>query len=153
VRYGSLTRRIIGGLVAATLDETSRRLEAIGANPTPDDVRAQAEPVVSLPDAEEEQVGVMIGFLLQRVYRHPSVEIMCDKGRRLLRALFEHFVKHPGHLPRAEQERLNAEGDRGDPRHVARIVLDFLAGTTDRHAVLLYQQVFTPTSPLLPYID
>jgi dGTPase len=153
VRYGALTRRIIGHLIAAALDETSRRLDGVGTNPTPDDIRAQPEPVVSLPEAEEEQVGVLIGFLLQRVYRHPSVEIMCDKGRRALRDLFRHFVEHPGHLPRAEQDRLRAEGQPGDPRHVARMVLDFLAGITDRHCVLLYQQVFDPTSPLLPYID
>ncbi|MBL4847081.1 MAG: dNTP triphosphohydrolase [Planctomycetes bacterium] len=153
VRHGSLTRRLIGFLVAAVLDETERRLLAIGPAPTPGEVRAQPEPVVSLPEDEEELVAVLIGFLLERVYRHPSVEIMCDKGRRLLRHLFEHYASHPGHLPRQTQERLRAEGDESDPLHVARSILDFLAGITDRHAVLLYDQVFSPSSPLVPQID
>ncbi|RMG11960.1 MAG: dNTP triphosphohydrolase [Planctomycetota bacterium] len=153
VRHGGLTRRIIGRLVGAVLDETDRRLSALGEAPTPDDVRAHPEPVVRLPEAEEEQVEVLIGFLLRRVYRHPSVEIMCAKGRRLLRALFLHFVEHPGHLPRLVQERLRSEGDPDDARHVARVVLDFTAGITDRHAVTLYEQIFSPTAPLLPYID
>ncbi len=153
VRHGALTRRIIGALVHAALDETGRRLEEVGAAPTPDEVRAQSEPVVALPESEEEQVATLIGFLLSRVYRHPSVEIMCDKGRRLLRSLFEHFVQHPGHLPRLVQERLRAEGDPDDAPHVARSVLDFLAGITDRHAVLLHQQIFSPGTPLLLNID
>lgn len=153
VRHGSLTGGVIRLLVAAALDETQRRLEAIGSAPTAAEVRAQPEPVVALPEDEEELVAVLIGFLLDRVYRHPSVEMMCDKGRRCLRQLFEHFVAHPGQLPRLTQERLRAEGDESDQQHVARIVLDFIAGITDRHAVLLYQQVFTPGSPLHPHID
>lgn len=153
VRHGALTRRIIGALVHAALDETNRRLEAIGSAPTPADVRAQAEPVVALPEAEEETVAQMIGFLLQRVYRHPSVEIMCSKGRRLLRHLFEHFMAHPGHLPRLIQERLNGNGAADDRRRLARTVLDFVAGITDRHAILLHEQLFTPNTPLLPHID
>jgi dGTPase len=153
VRHGALTRRIIGRLVGAALDETNQRLAAIGAEPTPADVRARAEPVVSLPEDEEEQVGELIGFLLQRVYRHPSVEIMCSKGRRLLRRLFEHFLEHPTHLPRLVQERLRAGGSLDDAPHVAQTVLDFLAGTTDRHAVQLFEQVFSPTTPLLPHVD
>lgn len=153
VRHGSLTRRVIGMLVAAVLDETQSRLLAIGSAPSAAQVRAEAEPVVALPEDHEELVAVLIGFLLDRVYRHPSVEIMCDKGRRCLRQLFEHFVAHPGQLPRLTQERLRAEGDESDPQHVARCVVDFMAGMTDRHAVLLYEQVFTPGSPLLPHID
>lgn len=153
VRHGALTRRVIGSLVHATLDETERRLGALGPEPSPDDVRRHAEPVVALPEAEAEQVATLIGFLLQRVYRHPSVEIMCDKGRRLLRRLFLHFMEHPGHLPRQTQERLEAEGDLDDGKHVARVVLDFLAGITDRRAVVLHEQIFSPTTPLLPHVD
>ncbi|HBP20696.1 MAG TPA: deoxyguanosinetriphosphate triphosphohydrolase [Planctomycetes bacterium] len=153
VRHGALTRLVIGSLVQAALEETERRLIAIGETPSADDVRRQPEPVVALPDEEEDVVETLIGFLLERVYRHPSVEIMCEKGRRLLRELFGYFCDHPAHLPRQVQERMRAEGDPDDGLHVTQTVLDFLAGITDRHAVLLHQQVFSPTSPLLPHID
>jgi len=153
VRHGALTRRVIGGLIHAVLEETNARVERIGPAPTPDDIRREDDPTVGLPEAVEEQVGTLIGFLVERVYRHPTVEIMCDKGRRLLRRLFEHFVDRPGHLPRLVQERLDADGDRGDPHHAARFVLDFLAGITDRHVVLLHEQVFSPHTRLLGHID
>lgn len=153
VRHGALTRRLLGTLIRAALEETNRRLDEIGPAPTPDCVRAQPEPVVQLPDPVEEQVEGLIGFLLQRVYRHPIVEIMCDKGRRLLRALFLHYMAFPTHLPRQVQARLRAEGDEEDRKHLARIVLDFLAGSTDRHVVILHEQIFSPTTRLLPHID
>jgi dGTP triphosphohydrolase len=51
------------------------------------------------------------------------------------------------------QARLRAEGDVDDRSHLARIVLDFLAGSTDRHIVVLHEQIFSPTSRLLPHID
>lgn len=153
VRHGALTRRVIGHLVQAVLNESERRLLDIGPAPTPAQVRARPEPVIALPEPDEELVATLIGFLLERVYRHPSVEIMCDKGRRLLRKLFEHFVAHPGHLPRQVQERIRGEGEFDDAQHLARSILDFLAGITDRHAVLLYDQVFSPAAPLLPHID
>ena len=154
VRHGGLTRLIIGALVHATLDETERRLGALGPAPTPDQVRACPEPVVALPDMVAEQVETLIGFLLRRVYRHPSVEIMCHKGRRLLSDLFEHFMAHPGHLPRLEQERLDEAGvRRDDEQALARAVLDFTAGLTDRHVVQLHEMVFSPHSRLLPSID
>ena len=154
VRHGALTRLIIGSLVHHTLDETERRLAALGPNPTPAQVRASSEPTIALPEPVEEQVEALIGFLLKRVYRHPSVEIMCHKGRRLLRDLFEHLMEHPGHLPRLEQERMEREGvDLEDEQALARAVLDHVAGLTDRHVVLLHEQIFSPHSRLLPTID
>lgn len=153
VRYGALTRVVMGSLITAALEETNRRLEAIGPAPTPADVRAQPDAVVALPGPQEEMVETLIGFLLERVYRHPTVEIACAKGRRLLRALFEHFVANPSHLPRLVQERLRQEGDPEQQVHVARHVLDFLAGITDRHVVVLYEQIFTPGARIMHVID
>jgi dGTPase len=158
VRHGALTRRLLGTLIKAGLEETNRRLDAIGKEPSPDDVRRQVEPVVALPAPIEEQVEALIGFLLHRVYRHPVVEVMCDKGRMLLRRLFVHYMAHPTHLPRHVQARLAPGGlGLGAPApsqaELARVVLDYLAGSTDRHVVLLHEQVFNPTTRLLPHAD
>jgi dGTPase len=153
VRHGALTRVVLGRLIQDGLDETNRRLLLLGESPTPADVRACAEPVVALSEPVQDEVEDLIGFLMRRVYRHPSVEIMCDKGRRLLRQLFEHFIENPGHLPRQMQKRLDAQGSREDPVAMAQAVLDFMAGITDRHVVLLHEQIFSPHSRLLPHID
>jgi len=138
-RLGILTRAIVGRLVNATLGETARRLELLGAAPGPDDVRRSPEPVVALPAPVQSDVTRLLEQLLARVYRHSTVEIMCDKGRRVLRALFLHLVARPGHLPRLVRER----GE--DPR----AILDFVAGLTDRSALELHELLFDPRARVL----
>lgn len=59
--------------------------------------------------------------------------------KRLLRALFEHFVEHPGKLPSPLPE-LNLE----DERDRLRAVTDYLAGMTDRYAKQTYSDLFLP---------
>jgi dGTPase len=136
-RHGGLTRALVGRLVTGALEETGRRVAALGADPTPETVRRTQEPVVALPAALQADVTLLLKHLLERVYRHPTVEIMCDKGRRVLRELFEHLLKKPGHLPR---------GVRGEG---PRVVLDFVASLTDRSALELHEALFEPHSRVL----
>lgn len=142
-RQGALTRAVVGRLVNAALDESARRLARLGEAPTPEDVRAHAQPVIALPADVQRDVSALLEQLLARVYRHPTVEIMCDKGRRVLRAVFEHLVANPAHLPPSVRER--GEG--------ARIVLDFVASLTDRSAVELHEAIFEPRSRVLFALD
>lgn len=150
VRQGSLTRALLGRLVRAALEESAARLERLGAAPTPDDVRASPEPVLALPAAEQADVKRLVERLLENVYRHPTVEVMCDKGRAVLRALWKHFVQKPNHLPRSWADRL--AGSR-DPRKVAAVVLDFVASLTDRSAIELHATVFEPSARVLFTLD
>jgi dGTPase len=138
-RLGILTRSIVGKLIHATLDESNRRIERLGATPSPDDLRRQKDPVIALPAEVQADVSRLLEKLLERVYRHSTVEIMCDKGRRLLRAIFEHLLAKPGHLPRAVRER----GE--DPR----AILDHVASLTDRSALELHTALFDPSSRVL----
>jgi dGTPase len=149
VRQGALTRALLGRLVSATLEESSRRLERLGAAPSPDQVRAAREPVIALPPALDADVKRLVERLLTDVYRHPTVEVMCDKGRAVLRALFVHFCKKRNHLPRSWASRLEKEG----PARTPQVVLDFVAGLTDRSAIELHANVFDPGARVLFTLD
>jgi dGTPase len=137
VRQGGLTRAIVGRLVRATLDESSRRLERLGGAPTPEDVRRAKEVSIALDAPTQGQVTAVLNELLSRVYRHPTVEVMCDKGRRVLREIFLHLLEKPGHLPRS----VSGTGPR--------VVLDFVASLTDRSALELHEAFFNPRSRVL----
>jgi dGTPase len=153
-RQGALTRAILGRLVRACLEESGRRLEKIGKAPSADDVRRNAEPVVALPDALQADVTKLIKELLARVYRHPTVEVMCDKGCRVLRACFEHFVKKPGLLPLAVAEQVAGMPSGGDgARARAQVILDFMASLTDRGALELHERLFDPRARVLFTVD
>lgn len=142
-RHGAFTRALVGRLVRAALDETAARLDHLGEAPSPDEVRASTRPVVALPEAIQADVNRILEQLLARVYRHPTVEIMCDKGRRVLKTLFEHLVAKPGHLPRSVRER--GEGPRA--------VLDYVASLTDRGAFELHEALFDPKARVLFALD
>ena len=77
-------------------------------------------------------------FLHERLYQHPDVLRATQKSERIMTGLFEHYVAHPDHLPRAYQSRLDEDG-------LERTVADYLAGMTDRFAAEDYRQIFLPS--------
>lgn len=73
-------------------------------------------------------------FLLQNLYRHEQVMRMTTKARRIVRELFEAFFARPKLLPEDYQ--------RADKLEQARAIADYVAGMTDRYAVLEYRRLF-----------
>ena len=76
-------------------------------------------------------------FLKERVYQHPKVLRMTYKGRRILRKLFDEFVRIPKLLPERNQQQIPTWG-------LHRVISDYLAGMTDRFAQTEYLQLFEP---------
>lgn len=142
LRRRLLVRGLIDRLTRAAIRESSRRLAASGVG-SPDELRRCGEPQVGLAREEAEGLQALQVFLHREVYRHPSVMVMVAKGRAVLRELFARFDAAPELLPRSTQARL-AEG--ADSR--ARVICDYLAGMTDRHAVLVYQKMIDPNIPV-----
>ncbi len=138
-------RRLLHALIADLLEETGRRLAALPEQ-TSAAVRDAPAPVVDLSPERRVEVEALRRFLHARVYRHPTVLNMCTKGRRILRALFEHYADRPDHLPRSAQERLAG-------REPALVAADFLAALTDRGAMDLYQMLFEPYERTLAWAD
>jgi dGTPase len=76
-------------------------------------------------------------FLRAQVYQHPRVLRMTYKGRRIVRALFDEFIRIPKLLPERYQRKIPDWG-------LHRVVCDYLAGMTDRFAQTEYLQLFEP---------
>jgi len=80
-------------------------------------------------------------FLHQHVYRHHRVQRMANKGRHILKTLFDEFCRQPELLP-----------DHFTRRHpkdqLPRMVGDYLAGMTDRFCQQEYLRLFHPTAEL-----
>jgi len=66
---------------------------------------------------------------------------MKHKGRRILRALFDEFCRHPELLP----DRFIRRRKDGP---LERLVGDYLAGMTDRFAQQEFLRLFHPTTDL-----
>jgi len=77
-------------------------------------------------------------FLFQRMYRAPSVVAMRKQVTHVVNDLFPYFLDHPNQLPK--QWRKDVAGAK-DETALARIVSDYIAGMTDRFALLEHSRL------------
>ncbi len=78
-------------------------------------------------------------FLMRAFYRHPRVMRMSYKANQLLTALFNAYRDEPRQLPREVQARMASGADAPE-----RFICDYIAGMTDRFAILEHQRLFDP---------
>ena len=75
------------------------------------------------------------GFLFERVYRNEASLREFRKAEHVLMRIRDHVLEHPeptlGTVP-------------GSPRRRNRLVLDFIAGMTDRYAIALFEEIAVP---------
>jgi len=140
-RYPALTdrrlihetvRRMIDTLVTDLVEQTRANLVEY----QPADIAAlrQCPPLAAFSPAVREESLALKRFLLQNLYRHYKVARMSEKASRLIRDLFAAFTSEPKLLPPEFQGRAKAD--------LARAVCDYIAGMTDRYAILEHRRIF-----------
>jgi dGTPase len=77
-------------------------------------------------------------FLFDRVYENPYAKAEDPKATRVLKTLFDHYMRHAGELPK--------EFRPSTPDELPTKVCDYVAGMTDRFAVRTYQSLYVPKS-------
>ena len=136
-----MINEVVNDLIATS----SERIAS--ANPRSiEEVRAASMPMVSFSERIAAEHLELKRFLRERLYRHYRVVRMTSKARRVVRDLFGSFHDDLRLLPdehREAAERLEAqEGPSGRARAVA----DYVAGMTDRYAILEHARVHDPAS-------
>lgn len=137
-------RRMINHIVVDLIRTSQACLDA--ARPASiDEVRAQPKPLIALGEAAREEHAELMRFLRERLYRHYKVLRMTTKARRVLKELFEAFMAEI-HLMPPEHREAAARGEaaRGAAGQ-ARAVADYIAGMTDRYAILEHRRIFDPS--------
>lgn len=151
-RYPSLTgrrlvhetiRRMIDRVVRDVVSASSARI-ADAAPQSIDAARAETAPLIVMSDAVREEHLELKRFLNAQLYRHYRVLRMTNKARKVLRELFEVFMQDIDLLP--DEHRLAAAGaerQQGKSGR-ARVVADYVAGMTDRYAIVEHRRLFSP---------
>lgn len=136
-------RRMINHLVTDLIDSSAARLRAAGVAST-QEVRAQAAFLIGFSDATQEANLALKTFLREHVYKHYKVQRMTSKARRVVRELFDAFFAETILMP----DEHRATGTRREalqgPSGRARAVADYIAGMTDRYAILEHRRLFDP---------
>jgi len=138
-----IIRRMINVMVVDLIDTSrnhisSARLESL------QDVRSQAKPLMTFSDEMSALNLELKQFLRENLYQHYRVHRMSRKAYDIITALFDAFMNDIKILPPENREQcqiMQAEtGDEG----IARGVADYIAGMTDRYAIVEYERIFNP---------
>ena len=103
-----------------------------------DDVRHAQAPVGAFSPAMAAADHAIKGFLYPRMYRHTRIMRIMGDAERVVCALFARYAEHPDDMP-AEWAQIVEAGD--EPARLRRIA-DFIAGMTDRYALIEHARLF-----------
>jgi dGTPase len=142
-RVHETVRRIINEVVIDVIESSAARLRASGVGDI-EEVRALDRPLIGMSEAMASQHLELKRFLLEHVYRHQRVLRMTTKARRVVQQLFEALSGDIRLLPEEYRDMAQrAELSEGMSGRL-RIVADYIAGMTDRYAILEHQRLFDP---------
>jgi dGTPase len=138
-----LIRRMIAQMIEDVIAETRNRLSLLSAR-SADDVRYAARAVGAFSPAMAEADRAIKGFLHARMYRHSRITRIMNDAERVIFDLFTRYLAEPGIIP---VDWVHA-GQGDDPASGSRQIADFIAGMTDRYALIEHARLFDSTPEL-----
>jgi dGTPase len=142
-RVHELVRRIITRMIEDVIAESSRRA-GLGKPGSAAEVRMAPRPLVGFTPAMEKADRDIKGFLYPRMYRHDRVMRVMADAEGVVRELFAHYTATPADLPAEWAEGI----DGADKPAHARRIADYIAGMTDRYALIEHARYFSTTPEL-----
>ena len=130
-------RRFFGVLVEDVIAIARTNLAELTPK-TASNVRYAGRPMIQFSDGLWGDLKVVRKFLFHRMYRAPSVVKMRKEVTEAVTTLFPLFMQHPELLPK--QWRKDVQKAEDDVA-LARIVVDYIAGMTDRFALQEYERL------------
>jgi len=132
-----IIRCIIDDQVSDVVNTTEARIAAAGVQ-SADEVRLHARPLVAYSPARRIQNIELRRFLYSQLYYTARVREPNDRAGRMLGELFHYYTEHPREIGEWSRKRARKTG-------WPRATCDYLAGMTDRYAILDHQRIFGST--------
>lgn len=131
-----IMRRVITRLIEDAGAESERRLVRLSPE-SASDIRAASMPVVAFSEAMTAQEKALKVYLFEHMYRAPRILKQREAAERVISGLFRHYSENPREM-----------GEAGSGTVSPRRIADYIAGMTDRFALLEFQRLFDETSSL-----
>jgi len=142
-RVHETVRRMVNEVVIDVIESSLARIRA--AQPRDiDAVRALGEPLMGMSERMHSEHLQLKQFLREQVYRHQRVLRMTTKAKRVLSELFAAFMAEIKLMPAEHRDQALRCEQRDGIAGRARTVADYVAGMTDRYAILEYRRLFDP---------
>jgi dGTPase len=141
-RVHEAVRALITRMIEDVIAESGRRVAMLKPRSAAE-VREAPRPIVGFSPAMEKADREVKNFLYVRMYRHDRVMRVMADAERVVRDLFRHFMATPADLPPEWGEGIDTTEARR-----ARRVADYIAGMTDRYALIEHAKYFEETPEL-----
>jgi len=142
-RVHETVRRIVNEVCIDVIQSSSQRL--LQCEPLDiDAVRALEQPLMGMSESMRAQHLELKQFLREQVYRHQRVLRMTTKARRVVRDLYGAFMDDIKLMPAEYRDNAQRAQEQSGLAGRARIVADYIAGMTDRYAIVEYSRLFDP---------
>ncbi|WP_410218581.1 deoxyguanosinetriphosphate triphosphohydrolase [Paracoccus sp. (in: a-proteobacteria)] len=135
-RYEAL-RRVFGVMVEDVIAVAQNRLAALQPQSV-NDIRGMDGPIIRFSKPLYQNIKAIKSFLFHRMYRAPSIVVERNHVTQMLNDLFPLFLNDPDRLPAQWRSQ---SLDLPDRTERARLVLDYVAGMTDRYAIAEHQRL------------
>ncbi len=135
---GELVRTLMSVLVDDVLSETRRAHRTRQGLSRPRTSGATTARLRHFPQVSADEVAALKRFLFAHMYRHPRVMAPMGRAQAVVTELFAAFSDDPKLLPADWAALCGAPGDAT----TGGVVRDYIAGMTDRFAMLEYGRVF-----------
>ncbi|MEO8429835.1 MAG: deoxyguanosinetriphosphate triphosphohydrolase [Verrucomicrobiota bacterium] len=129
-----IIRCIIDGQVKDVVHTTEKRICLAGVE-SADDVRRQPKPLAQYSRERRAMNSELRKYLYANLYFNPKVHEPNSRAVRMLEDLYHFYIEHPKEVGEQSRKRASKTGWH-------RAVCDYLAGMTDRYAVLEHERIF-----------
>jgi len=126
-----IVRELINAMVIDVINTTNRNLKKYNPQSV-QDIYKQDFLIVDFSDKMKIVDKQIKYFLRNNMYNHKKVAINTNKGKKIIRVLFNYLSKKP-------KKFINGELLKKEKKE--RVVADFIAGMTDRYAINLYKKI------------
>ncbi len=138
-----IIRRMINVMVVDLIDTSRENISNAELN-TIADVRNQEGYIMAFSPEMNEKKLELKQFLRKNLYQHYRVHRMTKKAADVIDALFNAFINDLNILPTEALEHCMTLKEKHGDRGVARGISDYIAGMTDRYAIVEYERIFNP---------
>jgi dGTPase len=138
-----LMRRLITRLIEDVIAEAGRRLQVLAPRSAAD-VRLAGQPVIAFSTGMAAADRAIKHFLNVRMYQHARIGRIMGEAETVIADLFARYVAAPEDIPAEWAQHPEAGGEPGQLRRIA----DFIAGMTDRYALIEHARLFEATPEL-----
>ena len=126
-----IVRELINVMVVDVINTANINLKKYKPQ-TIKDIYKQDRLIVDFSDKMKKTVMHIKNFLTHNMYNHKKVIVNTNKGKKIIKNLFNYLSKNP---------KKHISDELLKKKQKERVIADFIAGMTDRYAINLYKKI------------